>query len=186
MKKLILALILSLPAAAFAVECGFPKDLLRGANAEITDCGQYLRFLYINTKDLGDFAQLDKGRSGRVFLAGGKQAGAMLGFSRTYLQRPSPVVPGVLESIDAYDYTFMLTREAKGFDDCDFLMDYNRLACVPGSYPAVSFTAKGRVERGNELSIKYPAITAAVRQYEGFYIIEGRLDGELFYGYFWS
>ena len=157
---------------------------MRGAG-EITDCGGYLRQLFINTKDMGDFDKLDKGQSGRVFLAGGKQAGAMLAFSRTYLQRPSTVVPGVMESIDAYDYAFLLTQSAKGFDDCDFLMDYNRLACVPNEYPAVSFTAKGRVERGNELIIKYAPLAATVRPYMGFYIMEGRLDGQLFYGYFW-
>ena len=185
MKKLITALLLVLPVAASALDCGFPKDLMRGAN-EITDCSQYLRFLYINTKDLGDFAKLDKGQSGRVFLADGKQVGAMLAFSQTFLQRPSTVVPGVMESLDAYDYTFMLTQDVKGFDECNFMMSQDRLACVPNEYPAVTFTAKGRVERGSELTMKYSPMTATVRQYEGFFIMEGRLDGQLFYGYFWN
>ena len=184
MKKLITALLLVLPVAASAADCGFPKDLLRWGG-EVTDCGQYLRSIYINTKDLSDFAKLEKGQSGRVFLADGKQVGAMLAFSQTFLQRPSPVVPGVMESIDAYDYTFMLTNNVKGFDECDFLMSQDRLACVPNEYPALTFTAKGRVERGNELVMKYSPMTATVRQYQGFYIMEGRLDGQLFYGYFW-
>ncbi|HBA62198.1 MAG TPA: hypothetical protein DCZ92_15565 [Elusimicrobia bacterium] len=185
MKKLLIAIFLTLPAAASAADCGFPKDLMRGAS-NITDCGQYLRSLYINSKDLGDFAGLEKGRSGRVFLAGGSQVGAMLGFTKSWLHRPSTVVPGVMESIDAYDYAFLLAGDRAAFDSCDYPMAQDRLACVPGEYPSVSFTAKGRVERGNELAIKYSPLAATVRQYEGFYIMEGRLDGQLFYGYFWN
>lgn len=184
MKKLLAALLLMLPAAGSAADCGFPKDLLR-FGGEVTDCSQYLRAIYINTKDLGDFAKLDKGQSGRVFLADGRQVGAMLAFTNSWLKRPSTVVPGVMESIDAYEYTFMLTNDMKGFDECNFVMAQNRLACMPDNYPSLKFTAKGIVERNNELVIDAPGIKAVVRQYEGFYIMEGRLDGQLFYGYFW-
>ncbi len=154
--------------------------------SNVTECSQFLRHLYINTKDLGDFAGLEKGQSGRIFLASGKQTGAMLSFGRSFLQRPSSVVPGVMESIDAYDYALLLSPEMKAFDDCDYRLDQYRLLCGPNYSPTISFTAKGRVERGTELSIKERPLEAAVRQYEGFYIMEGRLDGELFYGYFWN
>ncbi|HNW44291.1 MAG TPA: hypothetical protein PKI19_07280 [Elusimicrobiales bacterium] len=186
MKKLLFALIISLPAAVPAAECGFPKDLLRGHNGPVTDCSEYLRSLYINAKDLGDFAGIEKGQSSRAFLADGRQVGAMLSFGKSWLQRPSTVVPGVMESIDAYDFAFLLSQDKTAFDECDYLIQWDRLACGPNYRPSISFTAKGRVERGRELTITAPGMTATVRQYVGFYILEGRLDGQPFYAYFWA
>jgi|GEM_PF-2717702 len=188
MKKLILAAALLFPLSAYAQDCAFPKELSFDAVSD--HCAAHLRSLYANSKDFGQFTEEPNGESGRAYFANGRRTGVILSFKKTSVYSHSASADN-LGLTPVFDYGIAFAAKPAAFDNCSYISSpaqssgFTGIICGSGDKPKVAFELKGRVVRGQYLKISGGGLKASVRQYAGFLIMEGTLNGERFYAYFW-